>query len=154
MALMHPNFAMNTSTYLVLIDWRGLFGSTSLVKVLPFLAEYNAVGAKHKEMKSEILASYHREAKIFTFLAVVMFVTSLLRIDYFPLSSYALYNWHPSDPGFNDANFTPNEAIASANRCLSQPPIGPTCSNKSGSNHHDSFISVRRAYIQKVVKTG
>ena len=154
MALMHPNFAMNMSTYLVLIDWRGLFGSTSLVEVLPFLADNKAVGAKEKEIKPEYLASYHRGAKIYTFFAVVMFVTSLLRIDYFPLSSYALYNWHPSDPGFNDAKFTPEEAIASANRCLSQPPIGPTCSNKSGSNHHDSFISVRRDYIQKVVITG
>ena len=151
MALMHPNFAMNMSTYLVLIDWRGLLGSTWLAKILPFLTENQPIA---RGRQPEFPASYRRGAKIYTALALVMFVTSLLRIDFFPFSSYALYNWHPSDPGFNDSKFTPEEAIAAANRCVSQPPIGPTCSNKSGSNHHDSFISVRRNYIQKVVITG
>mmetsp|Transcript_4649 Transcript_4649/g.10053 ORF Transcript_4649/g.10053 Transcript_4649/m.10053 type:complete len:774 (-) Transcript_4649:88-2409(-) len=156
MILMHPNFAMNMVTYIVLVDWRGLFGGTALAKYLPFLSDESGAtnSIRRKRCSGRKLRPYRLGAVVNTVLATIMFATSLLRIDYWPFSSYALYNWHPSDPGFNDSKFTPEEAVASAHLCLSQPPIGPTCGNKSGSEHHDSFVHTRTHYMKKVLVTG
>ena len=99
MILMHPNFAMNMVTYIVLVDWRGLFGSTALAKYLPFLSEGSVTTTivKKSRCTGGKLRPYRFGAVVYTVLATIMFVTSLLRIDYWPFSSYALYNFHPSD---------------------------------------------------------
>ena len=161
MVLMHPNFSMNMATYILLIDWRGLFGGTRLAKLLPFLRDQpNTTGdckaaSPIKLQRTSYPRSRRGGAVIYTLFAAIMFTTSLLRIDFWPFSSYALYNWHPSDLGYDrDRPLTPEETIASASQCFARPPIGPTCGNKNGSNHHNSIVSRRKQFIKKVFVTG
>ena len=159
MILMHPNFSMQMATYMLLINWRGLFGGTRLAKVLPFLRDQpNATidckaASPMKSQRTLYPRSRRVGAVIYTLMATIMFTTSLLRIDFWPFSSYALYNWHPSDPGY-DGPLTPEETISSASQCFAHPPIGPTCGNKNGSNHHDSIVHTRKSFIKKVFVTG
>ena len=73
-------------------------------------------------------------------IAMIMFLASFLRIDYFPLASYSLYNWDPSEPGFNKM-FTADSVKAAARRCVTEPPLNPTCQNLGGQGmtHENKF---------------
>ena len=159
---MHPNFSLQMTAYMLLIDWRGLFGGSRLAKFLPFLKDQEKATfcSKYRSATTskDSAKSYPRSLRIgaivYSLVATTMFATSLLRIDFWPFSSYALYNWHSSDPGFDGDPLTPEETISSVSQCFAHPPIGPTCGNKNGSNHHDSIVHSRKHFIKKVIVTG
>ena len=160
MILMHPNFSLQMTAYMLLIDWRGLFGNTRLAKFLPFLRDQPKIASADKHQSNEYcgITTYPRSRRLgaiaYSVIAATMFTTSLLRIDFWPFSSYALYNWHSSDIGFDENPLTPEDTISSVGQCFAHPPIGPTCGNKNGSNHHDSLVHSRKHFIKKVMVTG
>ena len=76
-------------------------------------------------------------AWIYTFISTLLFTTSILRSDFFPFYSWSLYSWHPSrQPA---PPFTVQTAKESARKCVTEPPLNPTCLNLGGSRHHDIF---------------
>ena len=95
MILMHPNFSLQMTAYMLLIDWRGLFGNTRLAKLLPFLKDQPKTASTNKHQLNEYagITTYPRSRRFgaiaYSVIAATMFTTSLLRIDFWPFSSYA-----------------------------------------------------------------
>jgi hypothetical protein len=153
-ALMQPNFISNEVTYLLIMDWRKLYGmlqrkntsqrsqEVDLCCGYALVKQHHIQQPKLKSNKDGIdprppAPTFHAKqhppvwklgAWMYTILAVAVFITSVCRIDAFPFFSWALYNWHPSEPG-DQTPFTQEIAEIAAHRCLTKPPFNPACQN-------------------------
>jgi hypothetical protein len=141
--LMQPNFISNMVTYILIMDWRKVFGPlvknqsicrqgktsrAAMINTMPFDG-HKQQSSKCHDMSSSVPDSWRVGSWMYTVLALVVFVTSVCRIDAFPFFSWSLYNWHPSEPG--DQTPYKNEAVIkeAAHRCLTKPPFNPACRN-------------------------
>jgi hypothetical protein len=127
--LMQPNFVSREITYLLLFDWGRIFRSfVGLFLTLPHetTSETKTKTVNTTTMKYPL--SWRIGSWMYTFVALTIFMTSLLRMDAFPFYSWSLYNWHPSEPG-NLKVFSERTAKIAAHRCLTLPPFNPACLN-------------------------
>jgi hypothetical protein len=154
-ALMQPNFISNEITYLLIVDWRQL-GSMlgwkrKILRSLTYVKATSGNGSLppyHQSLKmstnqdhTKYPFSWRHGAWAYTIISLVVFVTSVCRIDAFPFFSWSLYNWHPSEPG-NQMPFTQELAQDAAHRCLTKPPFNPACQNH-GTTRVSKFLVAR-----------
>ena len=155
--LMNPNFLMQAMTYSLIVDWG---------HILPRVENSKAGGGctvtckwpqppKERPNPSKASSSMKAWAWLLSAVSSVMFLASFLRIDYFPLASYSLYNWDPSEPGFNKM-FTADSVKSAAHRCVTEPPVNPTCQNLGGQGmtHENKFHHALSDHLELVTIVG
>lgn len=140
--LMQPNFISNEVTYLLIMDWRGIWrkitaGMPQFTRKFcgfgiakPLLTQQNTPLPLSTSWHSSFShrQSWRVGAWVYTLLATADLVTSVCRIDAFPFFSWSLYNWHPSEPG-DQSPYTKEVVKEAAHRCLTKPPFNPACQN-------------------------
>lgn len=95
--------------------------------------------------------------------AVIAVLAALLRVDYWPLTSWALYCWtpdvvdphatRPTDRFAAAAEWSPSMARAAAHTCLTVPYLTPTC--LSAKNHAEAYtrVAARRIRLLFLMRT-
>ena len=155
--LMNPNFLMQAMTYSLIIDWGRILPRVDNSKVENGCAMTCKWPQTPKDRPNPSKASSNMKAWawILSAVAIIMFLASFLRIDYFPLASYSLYNWDPSEPGF-DKMFTAESVKSAAHRCVTEPPLNPTCQNLGGQGmtHENKFHSAMNDHLELVTIVG
>jgi hypothetical protein len=110
-----PNFYGNMISYLLFVDWRGIFGRKKTAeKPMP------------NDQKA-FPASWSAGSWIYTLLVLAAFLGGLLKIDAYPLFSWSLYTWHPSQ--YESTIWDASTLRKEARHCLTYPPIYPSCKN-------------------------
>jgi hypothetical protein len=142
-ALMQPNFISNEITYLLIMDWRQLGRKLwckqktphSLANEKATTSDRTSLSPYHQPLQmsknqdpKKYPLSWRCGAWAYTILSMIVFVTSVCRIDAFPFFSWSLYNWHPSEPG-DQSPYTQEIIQEAAHRCLTKPPFNPACQN-------------------------
>eukprot|EP00539_Tryblionella_compressa_P008424 CAMPEP_0178767800 /NCGR_PEP_ID=MMETSP0744-20121128/19862_1 /TAXON_ID=913974 /ORGANISM="Nitzschia punctata, Strain CCMP561" /LENGTH=417 /DNA_ID=CAMNT_0020423755 /DNA_START=86 /DNA_END=1339 /DNA_ORIENTATION=+ len=145
------------TAYLLLFDWRkltsGIRARNATVQSATKDVAFDSLGrpGRYPYSNNKNNASYpwtwRVGAWIYSILALMMFVFGLLRIDYFPFSAWELYNWHPSEPAF-DTPFTKETIKGAAHRCLTKPPLNPTCQNLHSTGHTQKFHEQAYRYVR------
>mmetsp|Transcript_29998 Transcript_29998/g.87640 ORF Transcript_29998/g.87640 Transcript_29998/m.87640 type:complete len:784 (-) Transcript_29998:238-2589(-) len=155
--LMNPNFLMQGMTYSLILDWGRILPwieRSSIERGCVLTCNWPSASIERPK-PAKASPRMQVGAWVLSAIALLMFLASFLRIDYFPLASYSLYNWDPSEPGF-EKMFTADSVKEAAHRCVTEPPLNPTCLNLGGQGmtHENRFHAAMNDHLSFVTIVG